>query len=139
MKTTNPFLNITSFELPEYVNEVSEADARIAALRAEISSMIKNNTIDDVLHDKYFEEVAKVLMLVGILSQPAFEVFDDLEEMYKMKYLQAPQLGKKLWLDHYTAIHRPYTILKNRCHTLLEELDEIYIKKFKHTPPNWEI
>jgi hypothetical protein len=126
------------FNLPNHDNELSKAGDVIEKLKQKI-----NNHVTDVeiITDKQFiilyEEIVRVLDYVGRLSMPAFAIEDEMEEMYKMKFLHAPELGKKLWLDHYENVHRPYTILKNRCFKLLDELDEYYQALYDKKPPNY--
>lgn len=127
------------FNLPNHANELSKAEDIIGKLKTKISRDIAYHFIDDKKHDLYFEEVVKMLDYVGQLSVPAFTVSNDLEVMYILKFRHAPKLATKLWLDHYEQIHKPYSLLKNRCFRLLEDLDAAYIIKFKKNPPNWEI
>jgi hypothetical protein len=124
-------------KLPNYSNELSKANDVIEKLKKKIDKITIDKTIDDKLHTDLFEEVIRVLDYVGRLSMPAFAIEDDLERMYIKQYLHSPELAKKLWLDHYEKIHHPYTLLKNRCFKLLDDLDEVYIKVHKKNPPNY--
>lgn len=135
----NDYINICDFNLPNHDKELSDIDGFIDALKDKIKSAIDNNKLTNALHDELFEETMKVLLFVGDLSSSAFNINDDLEELYKMKFISCPVLGKTLWLEQYNKIHHPYTLRKNRCYSLIELLDEGYIKKFKTNPPNWEI
>lgn len=139
IENENECLDIQHFKLPENKNQLQDAETIIGDLKFEVDEMKKNDTIDDISHDEYYERVAKVLLVVGELSMPAFRIFDDLERMYYMRYRAAPKLATRLWLEHYDKLHHPYSLLKNRCHTLLENLDSIYIKKYKKVPMNWNI
>jgi len=125
------------FNLPNHDNELSKAGDVIEKIKNKIRILEIQQSIDDKVHTQIFEHVIRVLDYVGRLSTPAFAIEDKMEELYKMKFLHAPELGKKLWLDHYENVHYSYNLLKNRCYKLLEELDVLYIKKFKKKPPNW--
>ena len=126
------------FNLPNHDNELSKAGDVIEKLKQKINKQISSvELITDKQFVETYEEIIRILDYVGRLSMPAFTIEDELEEMYKMKFLHAPELGKKLWLDHYENVHHPYTILKNRCFKLLEELDEYYIALYDKKPPNW--
>jgi len=125
------------FNLPNHDNELSKAGDVIEKIKNKIRILEIQQSIDDKVHTQIFEHVIRVLDYVGRLSTPAFAIEDEMEELYKMKFLHAPELGKKLWLDHYENVHYSYNLLKNRCYKLLEELDVLYIKKFKKKPPNW--
>jgi len=127
------------FNLPNYVNELSNAESQIEGLKYKLDIITKKKNIDDKLHDAMYEKTCKILEYVGKLSMPAFEVEDLLEEMYAIKFKHSPALAKKLWLDHYENIHHPYNLLKNRCYKILTELDKQYIEVHKKTPPNWKI
>lgn len=126
------------FNLPNHDNELSKAGDVIEKLKQKINKQISSvELITDKQFVETYEEIIRILDYVGRLSMPAFAIEDELEEMYKMKFLHAPELGKKLWLDHYENVHHPYTLLKNRCYKLLEELDEYYITLYDKKPPNW--
>ena len=80
----------------------------------------------DIPHRKKFTLVyltSKVLDLVGELSMTRFDVRDSLEEKYKIQYCKSPELGKKLYLEHYESIHKPYDKIKNKCFELLGRID----------------
>lgn len=133
------YLEVASLNLPNHSNELSNADDVIVKIKENVNQIIKSNSIDDTTHDKYYEGIVQILAYVGDLSKPLFNILDDLELMYTMKYIKAPELSKKLWLEHYDELHHPYSILKNRCFKMLEDIDEAYITKFKCYPPNWDI
>ena len=64
-----------------------------------------------------------VLDLIGELSMTRFDVRDSMEEDYKKKYLNSPALGKKIFLEHYEGLHKPYDKVKNKCFDLLRKID----------------
>jgi len=132
------FLNV-DFTLPNHSNELRKAEELINKLKHMLESLSKKCMIDDSSHDYIFNEIIRVLDYVGKLSICAFTIENELEAMYSAHYRSAPNLGKKLWLDHYRKIHHPYSLLKNRCYNLLTEVDRMYIKKYNKNPPNWKI
>lgn len=132
------FINY-DFKLPDHSNELSKAEDLIGKLKSKIDELSSKDLINELTHDKLYEEVIRILDYVGRLSMPVFDINDELERMYVKKYMHSPELGKQLWLDHYGKLHRPYNLLKNRCFRMLEELDEQYIRINKTTPANWNI
>jgi hypothetical protein len=127
------------FQLPDHCNELSKAEEVIAKLKKRFEVIQTQRSINDVNHLELFEEVVRALIYVGKLSIPAFAIEDEIEKLYIQQYKHAPQLAKQLWLEHYDELHHPYTLLKNRCFRLLEELDEEYQKIHKKQPPNMKI
>ena len=127
------------FNLPNHATELSKAEDVIEKLKNKLKKIQQNKSITDKLHTELYEETVRVLDYLGRLSIPAFEIENELERMYILQYPKSPQLAKKLWLDHYDSLHHPYTLLKNRCYHILEELDCTYRKKYKANPPNWNI
>jgi hypothetical protein len=125
------------FKLPNHNNELSKANDVIEKLKKRIDKIIVDKALDDKQHTTLYEEVIRVLDFVGRLSMPAFAIEEDLERLYIQQYIHSPELAKKLWLDHYEKIHHPYTLLKNRCFKMLEELDEEFIRLYKKNPPNF--
>lgn len=129
---------LTTFELPEHGNELSLAEETIEKLKSRLKIIVTEKSITGESHEKIYEDTMRVLDFVGQLSVPAFALEDVLEEHYTKTYLHAPQLAKRLWLDHYGKLHQPYNLLKNRCFRLLEEIDAEYFKRHKKRPPNWK-
>jgi hypothetical protein len=129
------------FKLPTHANELSNAEDHLKKLRIRFLKVKNKKLINGKIHTEIFEEIIRVLDYLGGLSKPAFRIETELEEMYFRQYRNSPALAKKLWLDHYTLIHRPYTKLKNRAFRMLDELDEEYHKQFgaENHPPNWNI
>ena len=126
------------FNLPCHDNELSQAADEIEKLKERLKIIQVRRSICGESHTTMFEDTIRVLDYVGKLSMPAFAIEDELEELYKMKFLHAPELAKTLWLDHYEIVHKPYTLLKNRCFKLLDELDAEYHNVHKKHPPNWK-
>jgi hypothetical protein len=124
---------------PDHKNELSKAEEIIEKLKNRLKIIQTQKRIDDKTHTETYEEIIRILDYVGRLSQSAFDMQEGLERLYTKQYIHTPELGKKLWLDHYDKIHHPYSLLKNRCFRMLEELDAEYIKRHKKYPPNWKI
>jgi hypothetical protein len=135
----NPDFITVDFQLPVHANELSKAEEVLEKLKNKFETHQKSKTLNANSHTQMYEEVVRVLDYVGHLSIPAFEIEERLKAMYDMQYLHAPELAKKLWMDHYEHIHHPYSLLKNRCFRLLEDLDNLYIAMYKKNPPNWNI
>ena len=126
------------FKLPNHENELSQAEDVINKLKQKII-LSEVQKMSDKQFIETFEEIIRALDYVGKLSLPTFAIEDKMEAMYVKQYRHSPALAKKLWLDHYGNVHRPYNILKNRCFKLLDELDALYIKIHDKEPPNWKI
>jgi hypothetical protein len=133
--------NLIAIELnlPDHSNQLNKAEEIIEKYKNKIKFLQAENNIDNDKHSIIYEEIVCVLDYVGGLSGSALKVEEKLEDIYMNKYKRTPQLAKQLWLEHYEIIHRPYNTLKNRCHRMLDELDEIYKNKFGNNPPNWNI
>jgi len=123
--------------LPDHTTELTNAGEAIEKFKTRFDTIKHNNSIDGKIHGRLYEEIVRILDYVGRLSVPAFAIEEELERMYTLKYQQTPSLGKKLWLDHYGSIHHQYSLLKNRCFRLIDELDDEYIRVWKKFPPNW--
>jgi hypothetical protein len=127
------------FRLPNHSNELCTAEEIIEKLKTKFKEIQENKTIDDKSHDYLYNEVIRILDYVGRLSMAVFAIEEEMEKLYVLQYKQSPELAKKLWNDHYEELHHPYTLLKNRCFRMLEELDKEYQKVHKKNPPNWNI
>jgi len=127
------------FNLPNHSNELSKANDVIEKQKKAVDKCMKFQTIDDDTFIALYEEIVRALDYVGRLSMPVFAIENEMEEMYIKLHPHSPELAKRLWLDNYSKIHHPYSLLKNRCFTLLDNLDELYINIHKKNPPNWNI
>jgi hypothetical protein len=125
--------------LPNHCNELSKAEEAIDKLKKRFEIVQRQKSINNCTHTELYEEIVRCLMYVAKLSEPAFQVEDQLEALYTQNYKHAPALGKQLWLEHYDEVHHPYSILKNRCYRLLELLDEEYQNVHGKPPPNFNI
>ena len=124
------------FNLPNHHEELLKAEEVIKIIQKRFEVIQTQKSINNATHLELFEEIVRVLLCVGKLSEPAFEIENDMEKLYTLQFKHEPCLGKQLWLEHYEELHRPYTVLKNRCFRLLEELDKEYIKIHKKNPKN---
>jgi hypothetical protein len=125
------------FKLPNHANELSKAEDVIEKIKCRFKSYQEAKSISNKQYLTLYEETIRVLDYVGQLSLSAFNIENEIEELYFKQFKHSPELAKKLWLEHYEKIHHPYDILKNRCFKLLDEYDELYFKLNKTTPPNW--
>jgi hypothetical protein len=139
MSTSTENFIKADFHLPDHTSELSKAEGLIDKIKTKFESHQKFKNITGKSHTLLYEEIVRVLDYVGNLSVPVFKIEEELEAMYIMQFKHAPQMAKKLWLDHYDYLHRPYTLLKNRCYRMLEDLDNEYISLYKSKPPNWNI
>lgn len=126
-------------KLPDHTVELEKADEIIKNLKCKLKQLIITKQIDGKIHTSTYEEIIRVLDYIGRLSKPLFDIEEELEKQYIFHYPKSPQLAKKLCNDHYEKLHYPYTLLKNRCFKMLEDLDAIYIKRWGVKPPNWNI
>lgn len=128
------FLEI-DLNLPDYTNQLEEARNYINEIKIKLQETKKNKKLPLKTYETLYDSITKALLYVGTLSMPAFNIEEKIEDTYLEIYKDAPELGKKLWLDHYGEIHRPYNVLKNRLFRMFEELDEQYILYNKEHPP----
>jgi len=132
-------LIVHDFNLPNQKNKLSSVEETINKLKRIVSKTIFEHTITPEIHERLYEEIVVALDKAGRLSKPAMEIQDELEAMYILKYPHSPALAKRLWYEHYEQLHHPYSILKDRCFRLLDELDKAYQDKYDENPPNWEV
>ena len=128
-----------NFQLPNHYNELCKAEELIEKLKKRCETQERQKSINDCTHTEFFEEIVRILLYVGQLSEAAFNVEDQLEALYTLRYKCQPALGKQLWWEHYDEIHRPYSLLKNRCFRLLEALDDDYVLNHGKLPPNSKV
>jgi predicted KAP-like P-loop ATPase len=134
--TTNQLIDV-NLNLPNYTDNLKEAESMLNAIRKDIIDVYLEDKLSDEIHEKLFDKIVIVLDWVGRMSMPAFNVHDQLEEMYMTIHCKAPKLGRMLFDKHYHNIHRPYSSIKNRCFNTIDELDVLYKEKFNKNPPNW--
>jgi len=127
------------FNLQDHSTQLQKAEEIIEKLKDRFKHIQITKSIDGDKHTVLYEETIRILDYVGNLSKAAFDIEEEIERLYTIQFQHAPELGKKLCNDHYENIHHPYTLLKNRCFKLLEDMDAEYYKVWKKHPPNWNI
>ena len=137
ISTLDKFIEV-ELNLPNHESELDNAEGNINSLKKSIDLHIKHKSINDKNHTSLYDKVSEILFYVGGLSKSRFLVQDELEQIYFSKYIHSPELAKTLYYQHYENIHHRYTIVKQRCYRLLDDLDESYFKLNKKTPPNWK-
>lgn len=101
-----------------------------------VDSISKINDDDFTM---YYEEIVKILTILSDITNPIFQIHEELEENFKIKYAKSPAIGELKYQIFIKKIHNPYDTLKNRCYAILDKLDNTYIKSNKKNPPNWNI
>ena len=88
----------------------------------------RKKTITQKYYNTCRERIEDVLYSVGELSIPYFRINEDLREYYLQKFKYDPDMARDRWLERYDSLHKPYTILKNKCYLLFRKLDKITIE-----------
>ena len=129
---------LSDLKIPNHEKQLSYAETIIDKHKVRVKELRSSQTTDGLSkkdHKHMHKLIVQVLEYVGDLSMSIFDLGDEIETRYFTKYKATPELGKKLWLDHYHNLHYPYNTLKNRCFTLLEALDHIYEIVHGVSPP----
>ena len=132
--STEPSELDIDLNLPDHTKQLYEAEQYIKDIKTQVLLCQEEKKIDDKTYNKLHDKITDILYYVGELSMPAFNVHEKLEDEYFNVYKHAPELAKKLWLDHYNRLHRPYNILKNRLFRMYEILDETYKEVYGEYP-----
>lgn len=125
---------VDGIQIPNHCNELEKATEFINNLKYEFRQRERREEISKKDYVHLYQETIRVLYYVGDLSQSAFNCEDRLEEKYLIMYAHSPELAKKLFWDRYHEIHKPYNLLKNRCFTLLDQLEDLFVQTHSHTP-----
>lgn len=132
-------LNI-NFNIPEPNNK------QLDQMKSMLDKINKNLQIKKktIITNKFSEEeyitlskkVINVLDHLARLSEPAFNIQDEIRDLYMDRYSHSPNLGHSLFRGCCENLHKPYDKLKNRAFDLLETIDSVYIKinKTKYIP-----
>jgi len=124
-----------NLNLPDHSQQLHEAEQYVNNIKQKLKECTNNKQISLKTYEILYDKITRALLYVGTLSMPVFNVEEKIENTYLETYKHAPELGKKLWLEHYGQIHHPYNILKNRLFRLFDQLDELYIKLNRKHPP----
>ena len=125
---------IEGIEIPNHVIDLEKINELIDVIKIKFKEHEAFGTLNDKEYEALYGETLRTLYHLADLSTPAFEIAEKLEEQYYRMYKHAPELAKKLWLKKYHETHKPYNLYKNRCYTLLDNLDILYEEIHKCTP-----
>ena len=113
--------------IEEYCNSVENELIRINNY---VNNLIRKYENDKNINPEYYLNVLdKTLFRVGDLSQPVFQIKDELEKNYYSKSNNY-KLSKKLFLDHYNAIHKPFDKTKNKVWDLIDRVKRENLDSF---------
>lgn len=127
------YLNL-ELDLPDNSNDLSKVTKLIDKTRERIMNPTFRLGLDDKRYFDCYNKIIDYLEFVGQLSIPVFQVEDKIEFAYTIKYKNDPLFAKKLWYQHYSDLHKQYTIQKNKCFRLLTALDKRYEKIYGYLP-----
>ena len=85
----------------------------------------RRKPISNKFYNTYRERIEDVLYSVGELSIPIFRINDDLRDYNIKKYKHDPDMARDMWLARYDSLHKPYSLLKNKCYLLFRKLDKL--------------
>jgi hypothetical protein len=113
------YVDRIEFSIPDHGEELQKASLVVEETRFVIDKgkINKNN------REYYYRRVVKTLEYIGKLSDSIFNIEDELEVMYIFKYKNFPELGRKIFSDHYSSLHKPYNVLKKKCWKMLDEIE----------------
>ncbi len=105
-----------------------------------MENMVKDIALTKVMsfgtYNKLYNQTVHFLDNLGILSLKTMQLDEEIERMYKKHYMNAPELGKKMWYEHYSMLNKPYTVLKNKCYGILDDLNVEHKLIFKTKSKN---
>jgi hypothetical protein len=116
-------------QLPDYTDEIKACESDSTRIISRIDTGKKYDDINSDFIINCQDDVTKVLCKISQLSTPFFDVRDELMKEYDRKYLQYPELGKKLKWEHYYELHKPFDVIKTKCWKLLNKLCKLADKQ----------
>jgi len=125
-------------KLPNYTKEIKKINNLIYILKTKIKKNKFEKNLDIINYKKLYNEIIQILDYLGKLSTPAFNIEKELEDIYLTKYIKTPELGRKLWWNHYEKLHEPYSKLKNTCFKLISTINKEYKIQHNVHPPSWD-
>ena len=83
----------------------------------------KNNGIKlDVCKTR--ESILDILYILADFTIPIFEIRNDIEDYFTLKYKNDPDLGRVMFNKFYGGLHEKYDQHKNTCYFLLNSLEK---------------
>lgn len=133
-------LSLRNIVYPEHKEQLELAENTIkkielALRKANIGNTFKKHDGGDT-HSTLYDDTIRVLLYIADLSLPVFNLMDSIESKYYSRYPNDFKLARKLFLAEYESLHMPYDTLKNKCYSLLNDIDRIYYIQTKKQPPN---
>ena len=98
--------------LPDNERRITQIEHELSKIDQKINKHILEETLTNKMCEKHKEKLFKLLFLVGDLSIPISEKKEAIEKEYIKRYRKNPKLGKRLFIDHYYGLHKPYDRIK---------------------------
>jgi hypothetical protein len=117
-------MNKIEFNIPNHEPELQEVEALLNKLQTKIKTFKKQEKTFTIEQEEAIVKLSTdLLYMVGELSMPIFALREEMEEAYSKKYVKSPALGKKLYLEQYENVHKPYDKLKNKAFKIINHFE----------------
>lgn len=118
-------------EIPNNEIELGRIADKVETLKFKVKQHEAFETLTVKEYQILYEEIVNLLFKLADLSMPAFDIQEKLEEHIFRMYSHSPKLAGKMYEDKYHKLHKPFNLYKNRCFSLLEQLDALYEKLYE--------
>ena len=110
----------------DVLNDLPDHSAKLKKIiqtaKTVMSSFNKNKQIDNV--PVTYQILCKCLELTALLSISRNDKDSKLKNYYLLKYVKTPAIGRKLYQDHCTLLHKPYDKIKDYLWKSIDALEK---------------
>lgn len=94
------------------IPQLKKAYNLLIKLSTKFDQLNKFNEINEKERNILVADIITILELIGEMTDPLFAIRDDIEAKYFAK-VKDPEIARKLFLNEYEALHKPYDYVKN--------------------------
>lgn len=107
------------FQTPNHKLDLLAVESTIEMVKDTINGNVKS--LQNNVRQRLLMIATNQLDLLGELSLPIFQMRVDMEKRYLNEY--GYREGRRMFIEHYTSLHKPYDELKEVVFELIEKLD----------------
>lgn len=122
---TETSLRTISKSLVNHSDDLAKINDFALKIKKKYEDDLRKEQVTSRKKELYIFTIEEALGLIGDMSRQAFDTYPLLEQVYAKKYTKSPKLGKKLFLDHYQQLHKPYDQVKNRLWKILLRINNV--------------
>ena len=123
-----------NIQIPDHSPELFGCNEKLEYIKQQLKGIENFQSFPPNMFQQLYSLAVRILEKTADLSMSAFDIRDELEEQIFHTYKSNPELAKQMFCSSYEGYHKPYNKIKNRCYSVIEQMESLYFLINKRKP-----